>query len=49
MKRGEILSQLDEWMEDIVTVCRNDKRAGKSVTGAADPVTVYKVVDNRYY
>jgi len=42
VKRAEITAQLDQWLEEITVVCRNDKRAGKSVTGAADPVAVYK-------
>lgn len=43
MKRAEIIAQLDQWMEEVSVTCRSDKRAGKSVTGSADPVTVYKV------
>jgi hypothetical protein len=49
MKRGEVISQLDQWLEEISVTCRNDKRAGKSVTGCADPVTVYKVIFDECY
>lgn len=43
MKRTEILNQCEKWLEDLVVTCKTDKRAGKNVTGGADPVTVFKV------
>lgn len=43
MKRDEILAQLEVWGDEISSTCRADKRAGKSMVGCGDPVTVYKV------
>ncbi|CAL8111027.1 unnamed protein product [Orchesella dallaii] len=42
MKKGEILNQCEQWLEDLVVTCKTDKRAGKNVTGGADPVAVFK-------
>jgi baculoviral IAP repeat-containing protein 6 len=42
LKRAEVLSQCEKWLENLIVTCRNDKRAGKHVTGSSDPVTVFK-------
>jgi len=43
MKRAEVIAQCEEWYESLAVTCKNDKRAGKNVTGGADPVSVFKV------
>ncbi|CAG7720785.1 unnamed protein product [Allacma fusca] len=42
LKRAEVLSQCEKWLENLIVTCKNDKRAGKHVTGSSDPVTVFK-------
>lgn len=44
MKRCDILNQCEKWLQDLVVTCSTDRRAGRNVTGGADPVTWFKVI-----